>query len=149
MSAAAVSAPPAIGESISPLGFLKLRPDFIVLVLALPVFVVADWPLVAWATVAVVWTLQAVLQFTLEAKASTATNPSHVIGLLAGSALVRGWSVATGLLILGLLNKDAALYAIVLTLVLFTIYFTARVFTRLMAESDAVAEAVAKEADES
>lgn len=149
MSAAAVSAPPAIGDSMGPLGFLKLRPDFIVLVLALPVFVLAGWPIIAWGTVAVVWSLQAGIQLALESKAASTTNPRQVIGLLAGGALVRGWSVATALLILGLLNKDAALYAIVLTLVLFTIYFTARVFTRLVAESDAVAEAVTKEADQS
>jgi len=72
-----------------------------------------------------------------------------VIGLLAGGALARGWAVATVLLVLGLVADDAVLYAIVLTMVVFTVYFIAKVFNRLTNESDAVVRAAAKEADKS
>lgn len=145
----AVMTPENNGVSMSPLTFFKLRPDFIVLALALPVFLLADWPIIAWATVAVAWTLQTIIQFALEAKVADSDNPRRVIGLLAGGALARAWSVATVLLILGLVAEDSVLYAIVLTMVVFTVYFIAKVFNRLISESDAVVNAAAKEADKS
>ncbi len=145
----AVVAPGDSGIAMSPLTFFKLRPDFIVLALALPVFLVAEWPIVAWITVAVAWTAQTIIQFALEAKVAESDNPRRVIGLLAGGALARAWMVATVLLILGLLAEDSVLYAIVLTMVVFTVYFVAKVFTRLVSESDAVVDAAAREADKS
>ena len=147
MSTAVVNLQPSTG--ISPLKFLKLRPDFVALAIALPIFIAASWPLLAWGVVALVWTAQAVIQIGLDAKVAGSDDPRRVIGLLAGGALARGWAVATVLLILGLVADDAVLYAIVLTMVVFTVYFIAKVFNRLTNESDAVVRAAAKEADKS
>lgn len=152
MSSAAVTVPQTpspVRPSLGLVGFLKIRPDFIVLAGALPVFILAEWPLIAWGTVAVAWSIQTVIQFLLEAKVAGSDNPRQVIGLLAGGALARAWSVATVLLLLGLFAEDAVLYAIVLTLIVFTVYFVAKVFTRLVGESDAVVNAAVKEAEKS
>ena len=139
MSSAAVTVPQTPSParpSLGLVGFLKIRPDFIVLAGALPVFILAEWPLI-------------VIQFLLEAKVADSDNPRQVIGLLAGGALARAWSVATVLLLLGLFAEDTVLYAIVLTMIVFTVYFVAKVFTRLVGESDAVVNAAAKEAEKS
>ncbi|MBI5310469.1 MAG: hypothetical protein HZB14_05520 [Actinobacteria bacterium] len=147
MSAAVLSRRPA-GNPESPSGaartalrFFGRRPDFLLLAVALPVFLATELPLAAWAVVAAVWTLQAVLQVAFDAKVASTDNPRRVIALLAGGALVRAWTVATALLITGLLDKDTGLIAVVFTLVLFTLYFAARVFGRLLDDADTVSEA--------
>lgn len=121
--------------------FFARRPDFLLLAVAPLVFVAADLPLVAWAVVASVWTLQSLLQLAFDAKVAKTDNPRRVIALLAGGALVRAWTVATALLITGLIDKDTGLIAVVFTLVLFTLYFAARVFGRLLDDADTVSEA--------
>lgn len=120
------------------LRFLLRRPDFIVLAVALPIFLAAGWPVLAWAVVAVVWTLQFALQVFLDTRVEGATDPKKVIGILAGGALARAWSVATALLVLGLIDRDTGVYGVILMMVVFTAYFAARVIGRLFEESEAV-----------
>lgn len=121
--------------------FLLVRPDFIILALALPLFIALDWPLAAWAIVTVLWTLQFVLQVVLDKKASTSTDPKRVMGYYMAGALGRGWSVATALLITGLIDREVGMFAIALTAVIFTAYFVAKLFGRLFDEADTVSEA--------
>ncbi|MFY9488245.1 MAG: hypothetical protein WAP35_06065 [Solirubrobacterales bacterium] len=120
------------------LRFIARRPDFVVLFIALPVFIAAEWPIVAWGVVTVLWTLQFALQLVLDDRVKKATNPRQVMGLLAGGALARGWSVATALLITGLIDERTGMFAIVLTMIVFTSYFIAKLFSRLFEESEAV-----------
>lgn len=137
-----MTAPGSDGSAARSFGrFLAHRPDFIVLAVALPLFIAFDWPLAAWGIVTVLWIAQFALQVVLDTKAANSTDPKRVMGYYMAGALARGWTVATALLITGLVDRDTGLYAIALTAVVFTSYFIAKLFGRLFDEADTVKEA--------
>jgi hypothetical protein len=109
--------------------------DLLVLVLALPVFVVAGFSLTGYATGAGVWLAQRALQVAVQRRAEASSEPRTIVGLTAGSMLVRGWLVALTILLVGLGDNDAGLAAAVLVIVLFTIYFNASLILRAGAPS--------------
>ena len=104
--------------------------DFAVLILALPIFVAADLPLLGWAGAAVGWTLQRVIQYAIEQRARASDDPRTVAGLLTGSMIARGWIVAGSIFIVGLSEREAGLAAAILSITLFTFYFTSQMLTR-------------------
>jgi hypothetical protein len=125
MPAAALSDTPGDGRGFA--SSLARRLDFVVLALALPVFIAAAWPLAGYAVAAVVWTGQAALVLWLEAKASASRNPRTVAGLLVGGSIARAWLAAIAILTTGLALGDAAgLSCALMLLVLFTVYFVSK-----------------------
>jgi len=104
--------------------------DFVVLVLALPIFVVAGWPMMGYVVGAAVWTLQRGLQAYLTNKAEHKTDVKTSVGILAGSIVGRGWLVALTIFAVGLNNNDVGLAAAVLVIALFTVYFTVNMIIR-------------------
>jgi hypothetical protein len=104
--------------------------DLVVLVLALPVFVVADLPLAGYATGAGAWVAQRAIQLTLQRRAEASRDPRTVVGLTAGSMLARAWLVALTILLVGLSDNDAGLAAAVLVVALFTVYFNVGLIVR-------------------
>jgi len=55
-----------------------------------------------------------------------------VVGYTAGGAIARGWLAALAVLVIGILaGDDVGLSAVVLILVLFTVYFASRLIERL------------------
>src|SRR4051794_18772913 len=98
--------------------------DVLVLALALPLFVVAGWPILGWVTGAGVWALQRLISDLAVRKAEASDDPRTKVGLLAGSMIGRGWLVAGIILAVGLSNNDAGLSAAVLFLAVFTLQFT-------------------------
>src|SRR3954468_17875446 len=98
--------------------------DVLVLALALPLFVVAGWPIVGWLLGAGVWTLQRLISEYAVRKAEASDDPRTKVGLLAGSMIGRGWLVAGIILAVGLNNNDAGLSGAVLFLAVFTVQFT-------------------------
>src|SRR4051812_25169443 len=98
--------------------------DVLVLALALPLFVVAGWPLLGWLLGAGVWTIQRLISEYAVRKAEASDDPRTKVGLLAGSMLGRGWLVAGTILAVGLKNNDAGLAGAVLFLAVFTVQFT-------------------------
>jgi hypothetical protein len=102
--------------------------DFVVLVLALPIFIAADWSLYGYAVAAVVWIIQAVAQVWLQNKVESSDDPRTVVGLTAGGAMGRAWFAAIAVLIAGIvIGDDAGLAAVGLILVMFTVYFLTKV----------------------
>ncbi len=102
--------------------------DLVVLLVALPVFALAGLPLGGWALGAGVWLAQKGLQAFFERRVRRAENPRAVVGYTAGGAIARGWLAALAVLVIGLLaGADVGLSAVVLILVLFTVYFAVRV----------------------
>jgi hypothetical protein len=105
--------------------------DFVVLVLALPVFIVADFPIVGYLTAAVAWTGQRAIQVFTTRRAAATKDPRTVVGLMAGSMIGRGWLVAAAIFIVGVADSSkAGLAAAVLFIVLFTVYFTTNMILR-------------------
>ena len=104
--------------------------DIAVLLLALPIFVAADLPMLGWVGTAVGWGIQRVVQVAIEKRARASDDPRTVAGLLTGSMIARGWIVAGSIFIVGLSEREAGLAAAILSITLFTFYFTAQMLTR-------------------
>lgn len=130
MSAAAVAGPTsARGGGNSPLSVLLRHFDFVVLGVALPVFLLADWPISAWAVTAVVWFGQTLLISSMESRAMRSTEPRHQIGLMVGGGMARAWIAAAAILTTGLIfGDDAGLATALLMITLFTVYFASKLF---------------------
>ena len=105
--------------------------DIVILILALPVFLAADRPMVGYAAAAAVGLVQRVIQVVLNRKAAAADDPRVVAGIAVGSMIGRGWLVALTILAVGLAEgDDAGLAAAVLILVLVTAYLTVSMIMR-------------------
>lgn len=107
--------------------------DLIVLALALPVFLVAGWPMLGYAAGAVAWLAQRAIQAWTTAQALQAQedgNVKRVAGFVTGSMIGRGWLVAIIIFGAGMVENDAGLAAAVLVVVLFTVYFAASMAVR-------------------
>jgi hypothetical protein len=105
--------------------------DIVILILALPIFLAADLPMLGYAAGAVAWLVQRALQIVLSRKAAEQTDPRKVAGIAVGSMIGRGWLVALTILAVGLADSDSAgLAAAVLFIVLFTAYFTVSMIMR-------------------
>jgi hypothetical protein len=101
--------------------------DLIALALALPVFVLAGLPILGWVLGAGVWLGQRALQLFFESRVRASDDPKTVVGYTAGGAIARGWLAAVAVLAIGILaGDDVGLSAVALVLVLFTVYFAAR-----------------------
>jgi hypothetical protein len=110
--------------------------DMVVLALAFPVFVLADFPLAGYAAAAGAWLVQRAVQVVLERRAKASDDPRTVVGLTAGSMIARGWLVALTIFLVGVtVEREAGLAAAVLVIVLFTVYFTANMIVRPFEQS--------------
>ena len=104
--------------------------DIAVLLLALPIFIAADLPMLGWVGAAVGWGIQRVVQVAIERRARESDDPRTVAGLLTGSMLARGWIMAGSIFIVGLSEREAGLAAAILAITLFTFYFTGQMIGR-------------------
>jgi hypothetical protein len=105
--------------------------DLVVLALALPVFVLAGWPLAGYGAGAGAWLAQRGIQVGLARRARETDDPRVVAGITAGSMIGRGWLVALTIFVVGVaVDRDAGLAAAVLVIVLFTVYFTVSMIMR-------------------
>jgi hypothetical protein len=116
-----------------PLRAVRLA-DLAVLVLALPVFVAAGWPLFAWAGVSAVWLAQRGAQALIQRRARAATNPRTSVGLMTVSLMGRIWFLMLSVLAIGLIDRDSGLPAAVLTAVTFQAWFMGFMVSRAMDE---------------
>lgn len=108
-------------------------PDFLVLAIALPVFIAADLPIVGWAVAAVTWLASSILIIYMTSRAAHATEPRHQVGLVVGGSLARAWIAAAGILIAYLIGgDDAGLACALLMILLFTIYFFNKMITHMI-----------------
>ena len=98
--------------------------DLVVLALALPLFLLADLPLVGYAAGGGAWVVQKTIQLLLARRASASDDPRVVVGLTVGGMIGRGWLAALTIFAAGFSSNAAGLAAAVLVIVLFTIYFT-------------------------
>jgi hypothetical protein len=104
--------------------------DLVLLVLALPVFLLAGLPMLGYAAGAGAWLAQRGIQVALNRRAAASDDPRAVVGITVGSMIGRGWLVALTIFAVGLSDNDAGLSAAVLIIVLFTAYFTVSMIMR-------------------
>ena len=99
--------------------------DLAVLVIALPIFLAAGFPMLGWATATGLYLAQRLLRAFAERKAEQADDPRTTVGLLAGSMIARGWIVAGAILAIGLTtDSETGLSAAVLFLMAFSVALT-------------------------
>jgi hypothetical protein len=115
--------------------------DLALLALALPVFVLADWPLTGYAVAAAAWLAQhAILAFAGHAGAAALARGerNRALGIVGVSTLGRVWLVTLAILLVGLLGeREDGLAAAVLTLILVTVHLACMGLAKLFEPEDA------------
>jgi len=110
--------------------------DLALLALALPVFLAADLPLLAWVVVAVVWVAALAVEVYTErrvARELQSGNRRDAMGWVAATTLGRVWTIALAVLLVGLLDdRETGLAAAILSAILFTVHFGGRFLARAM-----------------
>jgi hypothetical protein len=116
-------------------------PDLVLLALALPVFVLAGFPLLGYAVIAGVWLVQAAVQFGVDrhvARSLAGGKRNAALGSLAAATLGRVWIVALAILLVGLLgDREDGLAAAVLAAVLVTAHLVGLFAARLLEPKEA------------
>ena len=100
--------------------------DILVLVLALPVFIAADAPLLGYVVCASAWLVGRAAHLLAGRRANAALaegNRNQAMGLMAAASLGRAWLVALSVLLVGLSDREAGLAAALLAVALVTAYF--------------------------
>jgi len=122
-------------------GFLLRYADLVLLALALPVFVVADLPLLGYAVAAVAWIAQHVVLRVAERGAGGAIargDRRRALGLIGAATVGRLWVVTLPILLVGVLaEREAGLAAAVLAAALVTVHLAAVGLTRLLHPEEA------------
>jgi len=104
--------------------------DLAVIALALPVFLIAGFPLLGWFGAAIGWCGQRLIQAGLESRASRTDDPKGFFRLMAGSLIGRSWFLVLVIFATGLIERRAGLAAALLALITFTTYLIVSVIFR-------------------
>lgn len=114
--------------------------DLVVLAAALAVFLLGGLPLLGFAAGAGVWLVQRGIQALAERRANrelVAGNRQRAMATVAVSTLGRVGLMATAVLVVGIVEREAGLTSAVLVLVLFTVSFAAQGIAHLFDEPEA------------
>ena len=111
--------------------------DLAALAAALPVFLLAELPMLGYGAVAAAWLAQRGIQALAYRRAVRSRDRRAAIGVLAGSLFGRLWLVSLSVLGAGLAEREAGLSAAALSIVLFTVYFTTQILVRPFATGGA------------
>ena len=106
--------------------------DLVVLVAALPVFLVGGLPMAGYLVGGGAWIAQRIFQVVLARRAAASEDPRTIVGYTAASMILRGWLVAMSIFLVGLGDNEAGLAAALLVISLFTIYFAMQMALRPM-----------------
>ena len=116
--------------------------DLAVCALALPVFLLAGFPIAGYVVGAGAWVVQRGIQVLLMRRAAASRDPRTVVGIAAASMIARGWFCAIAIFLVGILDSDeAGLAAALLVIALLTVYFTVQMIVRPFDQAKAKAEA--------
>jgi hypothetical protein len=109
--------------------------DLTVLALALPVFLIAGWPMLGYAATSAAWLVQRAIQELATRRALATGDRRALMGAIAGTMMGRIWLVGLAVLGAGLTEREAGLAAGVFAAVLFTLYFSATLIVRPLEEA--------------
>jgi hypothetical protein len=111
--------------------FVRYLDLVVLVVVALPIFLLAGLPIAAYVVGGGAWILQRVVQAVMQRRAEASDDPRVVAGWTAGSMIARGWFCALAIFGVGIAEGDeAGLSAAVLVIALFTVYFLVRMILR-------------------
>lgn len=131
------SGAPAAGRAVTTLRYL----DLVLLAVALPLFVVAGLPLAGYAVLALAWLAQRAVQVAAQRHATRSLAGGvrrNVVGVLAGSMLVRLWIVTLPILLVGVLGeREDGLAAAVLAAILVTVSLAGEAFSHALEPPEA------------
>ena len=122
MTTHALDTSDAVHQSGTGLTVLK-NLDLGVLAVALPVFLVGGFPMVAYAILAAAWIAQRLLQRFAAAKAVETGDRRAAIGVIGGMMVARIWLLGLSVLGAGLIEREAGVAAGLLAVALFTTFF--------------------------
>jgi hypothetical protein len=112
--------------------------DLLALALALPVFLLGDFPLLGYAVGAAVWLVQRAVQSLAARRAQQELargERQRAMGIVAATGLGRVWLMSATVLVVGLaVERQAGLAAAILVVVLFTISMAAQGFRQLFGD---------------
>jgi hypothetical protein len=114
--------------------------DLVVLVVALPVFLIAGFPMLGYAVAAAAWLVQWTVHLLGERHAAVslaAGDRRGALGVVAATTLGRVWLVALAVLLVGVLaDREDGLAAAVLSAALVTAYLISLFGSRLLEPGD-------------
>ena len=117
-------------------GTLVAHADLVLLGLALPVFLLAGWPLLGYAVAAAAWLVQHAIALFADSRsrrALAAGDRKTALGAVAGATLARVWLVALAILLVGGLGeREDGLAAALLCLALVTLSLAGRAMGRVL-----------------
>jgi hypothetical protein len=109
--------------------------DLLVLALALPLFLIADLPLVGYVGTAVAWLAQRGISAYAARRAAETGDRRAAMGVMAGTMVARLWLMGLSVLAVGLIEREAGLAAALLAAVLFTISFSTLLIVKPLEEA--------------
>lgn len=112
--------------------------DLALLALALPIFLLAGWPLPGYGVGAAAWLAQWGIELAADRRVARALEQRErrtALGVLGAATLCRVWLVALAILLVGLLGeRQDGLAAALLAAALITVRFGGRGLERLLAQ---------------
>jgi hypothetical protein len=109
--------------------------DLLVLALALPVFLIADLPLVGYLGVAVAWLAQRAISAFAARRAAASGDRRAALGVMAGTMVARLWLLGLSVLCVGLIEREAGLAGGIFAAVLFTVSFSTLLIVKPIEEA--------------
>jgi hypothetical protein len=110
--------------------------DLLVLGLGLPVFVAAGLPLLGWFAAAAAWLASRAVQAFAERRAAASGNRRVAMGARAASLIGRLYLVGLTVLAAGLIERRAGLFAGLLSVAVFTVWFMSLLIAGFVEEDE-------------
>ena len=109
--------------------------DLAVLALALPVFIAAGLPLLGWGAAAFAWLASRVVQAFAERRAVESGDRRVAMGARAATLMGRLYLVGLTVLAAGIVEREAGLAGGILSVLVFTVYFTTLLIVKPLEEA--------------
>lgn len=100
--------------------------DLAVLAIALPVYVVAGFPMLGWAAATGAWLCARLLQALLDRRALARGDRRAALRARAGALIARLYLVGLAVLAAGIVEREAGVAAGALAAVVFTVFFASQ-----------------------
>ena len=109
--------------------------DLLVLIVALPVFIAADLPILGWAAATVAWVASRVVQSVAERRAVVSGDRRVAMGARAATLIGRLYLVGLTVLAAGIVEREAGLTCGILSVLVFTVYFASLFIVKPLEEA--------------